>query len=176
MGQKEKTNLILVGYRAVGKSTLSKKLRGKLGLRRICTDKVIEKKLGMSIKDYVAKNDWPSFRKVETEVLKEYSSQKGLILDTGGGIVHSQENRDLIKNAGVVIYLHTDFSALIYRLKLSNKRPPLKPGVSLEDEVRSLLEERDPWYSEVADRKVKVNRLFLARVLEEIISHYKELA
>ena len=71
------------------------------------TDHEIERRCGADIPWIFDVEGESSFRKRESNVLDELTKQQGIVLATGGGIVHSEANRDLLKLRGTIIYLKT---------------------------------------------------------------------
>ncbi len=149
-----KTNKIFfIGPRASGKTTLGKKVATILNREFIDTDEFITKIYNMSISSLVHQKGWDFFRKIEHEtILKICNSKKNCIIATGGGIILLKENRKLLREHGTVFYLKTPLEVLLNRLKDSpsdTTRPPLTQ-LSLEDEVRVILKEREKFYEQTA--------------------------
>ncbi len=53
-------NLVLIGYRGTGKSTVGTLLAELLGMSYVCMDNEIAINAGLSIPEIVAKNGWPA--------------------------------------------------------------------------------------------------------------------
>ena len=77
-------NIILIGYRGTGKSTIGKILAAKTGRRYISTDERIVEKAGMHIPQIVEKHGWTHFRAVQTTVAAEGSGLSNHVIDTRG--------------------------------------------------------------------------------------------
>jgi len=90
-----KMNLVLIGYRGTGKSSVAEILAKRFAAKKVSTDELIVQKAGMSIPEIVEKYGWEHFREVESEVVKEVCKEDDLIIDAGGGVVLREEN---IKN------------------------------------------------------------------------------
>src|SRR3989338_8486532 len=80
-------NLVLIGMRGSGKSTIARLLSKRLKKEHVELDVLIERQAGMSIQDIVEKNGWEYFRDLETKLVKEVSANDGAVVSTGGGIV-----------------------------------------------------------------------------------------
>ncbi|NTW07909.1 MAG: shikimate kinase, partial [Syntrophaceae bacterium] len=80
-------NVVLIGYRACGKSTVGKLLAEKLKIAFLDTDLLIEENLGMPIKEIVASQGWDYFRAREKEAVQELAQRSECVIATGGGVV-----------------------------------------------------------------------------------------
>lgn len=143
--------LFLIGPRGSGKSTVAKILGKKLHCLVQDADTIATTLAGMSVADLVAGKGWPAFREVEHKALAE-AAGKGGIIATGGGIVLSPENRELMRREGLVFYLSAPPQVLAQRL-MRNPRPDLRPALTTLDpvaEMAAVLAERDPLYRTTA--------------------------
>ena len=85
-------NIVLIGYRGTGKSTVGKVLAAKLGRTLVSTDKEIVRRTGRSIPEIVAEQGWEHFRNLESEVCTDLAGRDNLVIDTGGGAILRQQN------------------------------------------------------------------------------------
>ncbi|HBZ90659.1 MAG TPA: hypothetical protein DEO62_06540, partial [Lachnospiraceae bacterium] len=99
-----------------GKSTVGIKLAKLYGMKFYDTDEMIEEKAGMKISEIFEKYGEAAFRDMETELIREAASWKNAVISTGGGMPVREENRELLKKAGAVIYLKTDAKTTVSRL------------------------------------------------------------
>ena len=140
-------NVYLVGPRASGKSTLGRMLAQALGRPFVDLDEAFVERVGRTIAEVVEADGWERFRELETEVLQGVSGAGGQVVATGGGAVLKAPNRELL-GRGVVVYLQADAEAVVARL-LAELKPDQRPALtdlSLEDEVRKTVLEREPYY------------------------------
>ena len=99
------SNLVLVGMAACGKTTIGKILAKQTGRKFVDTDELIEQKAGMTIPEIFNKFSERRFREIETEVISELYLKNGLIISTGGGAILKQENRDMLRANGKVVFI-----------------------------------------------------------------------
>ena len=145
-------NIFFIGPRASGKSSLGRKMAMRLGRPFVDTDHFFADHTGAPIATYVEEHGWEGFRDMEAEVFAAVCRNAGQIVACGGGIPLRPENRQLMKS-GVVFYLKTAPHTLAERLALDpnhDQRPSLT-GESIEAEIETVLEEREPLYEKCAD-------------------------
>ena len=80
-------NIILIGYRGTGKSTVGQVLAARLGRQLISTDAEVVKRAGRTIPEIVTLHGWEHFRDLESQVCQELSGRADLVIDTGGGAI-----------------------------------------------------------------------------------------
>lgn len=132
----------LVGFMGVGKTTLGAAVAGELGLRFYDLDERIERDLGARIRDIFANEGEEGFRSHETRVLRDLvTSGAGGVVATGGGTFTIEQNRALMKEAGVAVWLDAPIDAIIDRVG-GDERPLWRN----EAEARALAERREKYY------------------------------
>ncbi len=168
------SNIILIGFMGCGKSTVGIRLSYKL--RRIVedTDKLIEKKAGMSIKEIFATKGESAFREMETGCLRELLlTREEKIISTGGGLPMKRENHPLLKELGTVVYLQISPECVWERLKNDTTRPLLQCDDPFA-KIKDLLAMRAPLYEEAADIVVNVDCKDMEEVLRELMMRLKD--
>ena len=101
-------NIILCGMMGCGKTTCARLLGNQLGLQVVDTDDLVVEKAGMSISDLFAAQGETAMRDLETQVAQELSQKQDLVIATGGGLPLREENRNLLRTTGVVVFLRRD--------------------------------------------------------------------
>jgi len=154
---------VLLGFMGAGKSTIARNLAPDF----VDMDTLIEERLGMSIARFFEEKGEAAFRQVEEEVLADLL-KTDKVISTGGGIVISPRNRDLLKQNPENIYLKADFETLYQRISLDkDNQRPLFLNNSKED-LEAIFNERQIWYEEVANQIVDVSRLSPEEIIEEL--------
>jgi len=166
---KKYKNIYLVGLMGSGKTTLGKILSKKLDKIFYDSDQVIEEKLGVDVPMIFEYEGEAGFREREKDILKELVNIQNIVLATGGGIILSKSNRDLLAKNGIVIYLKSNQKDLILRMKNDKTRPLLKNG-NIEEIIKKLYKEREPLYEEIADFEIMTKNKRIHEIVNEIIN------
>jgi len=121
---KMKSNVVLVGFMASGKTTIAKRLAESLNYQFIDTDQEIEKETGLTINEIFKTKGEKYFRELESNYLKE-ACLEGCVVATGGGMPCFNDNMKMLRSIGSVVYLNTPFNIIIERLKEQHDTRPL---------------------------------------------------
>ena len=165
-------NIFIVGPMGSGKSTVGKIISSELFLNFFDTDEEIEARTGASIDWIFDLEGEEGFRKRESKILEEMVQQNSIVLSTGGGIILSESNRELLSSRGTVFYLATPIAVQLDRTSKDKDRPLLKngdPGKILEE----LHVARESLYEGVADYIVNTEGKSSQEVSTEIIKLVK---
>jgi len=165
-------NIILVGLMGSGKTTIGKQLSKSLERKFLDTDHAIEEKTGVDVSTIFELEGEEGFRSREHNFLRELKDSQKLVIATGGGIVLSSENRDLLKKIGCVVYLRSNIKDLVSRLK-DDKTRPLIQNVNLSQKINELFHERDPLYASIADYIIETKNKNINIIKEEIMELIK---
>jgi len=160
--------LILIGPMASGKSTVGRRLSKRLKLDFIDVDEEVEKSAGVSISWIFDVEGEKKFRERESRALINSLNVDNSVIATGGGVILTEQNRNLLKK-GTVIYLETSIQTQLERTLNDNKRPLLKKSENAEQILRELKAIRDPLYEECANITINEGKNSHNAVVDEII-------
>ena len=132
------------------------------------SDRVIEERIGCSIKEFFAREGEELFRNVEASVIDDLTQMRGVVIATGGGAVLRPENRGHLHNRSKVVYLKSAPEELARRLKHDTNRPLLQVGDPLA-KLRDLYAVRDPLYTETAHFTIETGRPSVATLVNMIV-------
>ena len=163
-------NIFIVGPMGSGKSTVGKIISDELFLNFFDTDDEIESRTGASIDWIFDLEGEEGFRKRESSILEEMVKQNSIVLSTGGGIILSDSNREMLSSRGTVFYLSTPISVQIERTSKDKDRPLLKNGDPKEILTR-LQKERKDLYESVSDHVIETENKSSQEVASEIINY-----
>ncbi len=169
-------NIVIIGYRCCGKTSVAKVLAERLDKEFVDTDYLLIEKAGCTIDEIVSNHGWEYFRKIEADVVKEVSSLDNLVIATGGGVVIHRENISTLKKNGFVVWLYSDIDIIRKRLiedTVSDENRPSLTGDDPSDEIKAVLEEREPLYEGASDIAVDTGKMSIGEVADLIIEEIK---
>ena len=164
-------NIVLIGFRCSGKTSVGEALAGMLKRSFLDTDELIEQRAGRSIDSIIESHGWDHFRGIEREVILEVSRKDGLIVATGGGIVLDASNVRQLKRNGLIVWLKGSADVLKKRMQQhqkSGKSRPSLTGTAPEDEIQEVLKIRAPLYERAGDIAVDVDALSVTDIAAAI--------
>lgn len=174
-------NLVLIGLRGCGKSSVSRHLAQLSKRPLLSTDLLISyEQGGRSIAEIVAdcQGDWRPFRDMEYDVASKVAALDGIIIDTGGGMVvdwngqreeiFSERKVSLLKRNGLLVWLHGDVQRLAAKVESDQARPALSDQLGVEE----VMQRRLPFYQQAADWVVDVEGKTRKALAREIIQWF----
>ncbi len=170
--------IILIGYRATGKSSVAMLLANRLQWRLIDTDPMIEEVAGKSIAKIFAENGETVFRDLEASIMASVLRETdSLVISTGGGAPLREKSRLLMKKNGLVFWLTASPKTIALRMNLDattvNRRPSLT-GLSPLQEIEEVLAKRTPIYQDVAHYVINTENRSLEEIVNQIFNLYKQ--
>jgi shikimate kinase len=165
-------NLVLIGYRATGKTSVGSRLAEALDRPFVDLDQVLVREAGRSIAAIVAQGGWAEFRRLEKELVARYRDASGKVLATGGGVVLDPDNVAALQENGILIWLTADPAAIQARLAQDQPRDANRPSLTGGDAVRevlAVLEARAPLYQAAAEISVDTTHRSVAQVVKLVL-------
>lgn len=155
-------NLVLIGMPSSGKSEIGRLAAKRLGREFFDSDEVVTEKTGKTPEEIIKTRGEESFRRIESEALKELALKSGAVIATGGGAVTIEENVYNLSRNGVLIYLKRDAE------KLTAKNRPL----SEKEGIFALQAKRRPLY-EAAAEETADNNGDIEHGVKEVLKAYE---
>lgn len=165
--------IFLVGMMGAGKTTIGRHLARTLGWEFVDLDHELEARCGVRVALIFDIEGEQGFRKRESAVLDECTRRSGIVLATGGGAILSPENRRLLRERGVVVYLRASIDELFRRVERDRNRPLLQtcnPRQRLQD----LLEQREPLYHDAASLVFDTGTMPITQTVRSLVRHLQE--
>jgi shikimate kinase len=163
-------NVVLIGYRGTGKSTVGKIVAARLGRVLVSTDAEIVKLSGQTIPDIVEQHGWEYFRDLESKVCQELAGRNGLVIDTGGGAILRSRNVEVLKETGRLFWLTASVGTITERIGHDTQRPSLTGIKSFVDEIQDVLRERTPKYQAAAEYIIETDGRSASEVADDILA------
>ncbi|MDG3064129.1 shikimate kinase [Thauera mechernichensis] len=163
--------LILIGMMGAGKTTVGKELARRRKLRFADCDHEIVARTGVTIPTIFEIEGEAGFRRRETQMMDELTLEPDIVIATGGGVVIAPENRALMRERGVVVYLNVPPQILYERTRHDRNRPLLQVE-NPRQRIDELYRQRDPLYREVAHIIVdggRTNPGTMVRLIEDAL-------
>ncbi len=167
--EKKTPNIVLVGFMGTGKTSIGRRLSTQLRMRYVDTDDVIERDSQRRISDIFSKDGEPAFRELESEAVRQVSKLDNHIISTGGGVVLKETNMVELRRNGIIFCLTATAEEIYQRVRHQSHRPLLQTPDALT-KIRSMLEERHPYYAK-ADYMVETT----GRSFGEVMAYIKRV-
>ncbi|MCL2639450.1 MAG: shikimate kinase [Phycisphaerales bacterium] len=166
-------NIVLIGYRGTGKSTIGKKLAERLRRDFVDTDTLLVERAGKTIKQIFETEGEPGFRDREAAVIAEVANRDNLVIAVGGGAVLRPANVTALKKNGRLIWLQANATVLHARITAdpataANRPNLLAGGGGGAAEIEILLAARTPLYKAAADATLDVTNLSVEQAVEAL--------
>jgi shikimate kinase len=169
-------NIILIGYRCSGKTSVGKRLARKQGWSFVDTDDRLTEKAGRSVKDIVEESGWEGFRRMEWEVVQAVCEQDNTVIATGGGAVLDPDSVAAMQKSGRVVWLKVSPQTAKQRMTQDRHTDEFRPSLTsqgLYDEIAAVLAERAPLYEQAMDVSIDTDNKAIDEIVDEIINGFK---
>ncbi|NML18691.1 shikimate kinase [Azohydromonas sp. G-1-1-14] len=150
-----------------GKTTIGRRLARELGVPFHDSDHEIERRIGGSIREFFALRGEAAFRDLEHAVITDLAREATGVLATGGGTVLREANRQALRGAGTVVYLHATPQSLHERLRHDRSRPLLQVEDPLQ-RLHELFSQRDGFYRASAHLVLDTGHGHIGRSVHEL--------
>lgn len=169
-----KRNIILIGFMGCGKTSVGSRLSRRLHRPMTDTDQMIEEISKMTVSEIFDRMGEEGFRRMETQCLKRLLEEtEAQIISVGGGLPVREENRCLLGQLGIVIYLRVTPMTVCRRLASDTSRPLLQ-GENSEERVQTLMAQRRDIYEAVSDIIIDADDKEFDEIIDEIINRTGE--
>ena len=163
-------NIVLIGMRGSGKTTVGKILAQKMSREFIEMDELITRKAGLTIPEIVAKHGWEKFRDIEEEITGEVAGRDNIINASGGGVVTREKNIAKLKKSGILVWLQASVDTLVNHTGEDTDRPPLGEGRTRREDMEITFKERKPLYQQAADLAINTESKTPEEVADLVIN------
>lgn len=165
-------HIFLTGFMGAGKTTVGQELANLLGWPLVDTDELAVRREGRSIAKIFEKSGEGYFRRLENFLLKELSKQPSAVVSCGGGIAIREENVDVMKSCGQIVYLEAAPKTILARVMHTTHRPLLEGKKNVAD-ISAMMEARVPYYAKAADVTICVDGKEKNEIAREIKERLK---
>jgi shikimate kinase len=168
-----KDSIALIGFMATGKSVVGKALVKQLGrdYEFLETDEIVIKLAGKTIPEIFSEEGEAVFRHYEIEACRKISKERKIVVSCGGGIVLNQINIDNLRKNCYIFLLEASIQEIYKRVKKDGiKSRPLIDTIAPLEDIKELLEDRQPLYYSAADFKIKTTNKSIKRIVRKIIT------
>ena len=163
--------ITLTGFMFSGKSSVGRKLAGRLGLKFVDLDSEIVRAAGSPIEKIFAEQGESEFRRLEREAVERVLPRPGQVVAVGGGAVIDPINLEIIRKHSYIIWLKVSVQTVLERWKESRgRRRPLLQVEDPEQQIIRLLTERSKFYSR-CDFSIESDGLTVGEAVDNILQH-----
>ncbi|MCA0870125.1 shikimate kinase [Seohaeicola saemankumensis] len=142
-----KKTVVMVGMMGAGKTAVGRALAARLGVPFLDSDAEIEAAANMTIPEIFQRDGEPFFRRKESQVIKRLLEEERGVLSTGGGAFLAEDNRRMISDKGISVWLKADLPVLWNRVRHKETRPLLQTR-DPRGTLAGLYEARVPLYAQ----------------------------
>jgi len=172
-------NIVFIGFASCGKSATALEISRRLTLRFIDIDREIETRYArtrakkLNYRDIIQQEGMPFFFDMEHAVLAELEQVSGCVIAPGGGAPMREQNRELLKRLGIIIYLRTDPAVLFERMQTKGLPLFLREDPSMEH-LERLWRERHAVYAQLADHAIDNTHLNISTTADCAMAALRE--
>ena len=167
-------NIVLIGYRCSGKSTVGSLIASRMGRNFLDTDDLIAEDATCPIDQIIQRKGWHYFRGIEKQIIERVTRKTHAVIATGGGVVVDEENIKRLKSTGWVVWLKGKPEVLRERMAKEQGSGRVRPSLTGADpleEIREVLSVRKPFYERAGDLVVDTSTLSIRDAADLIIEN-----
>ena len=164
------SNIVLIGFMGTGKSTVGKVAASRLNLVFVDIDSIIEMREQKTIASIFSDYGEKYFRKLEKDIVREYSQKSGQVISTGGGVVLDPDNMKSLKSNGVIILLKARLEIILRNVSQDRTRPLLQSENPMA-RIMELLASREQYYKD-NHYEINISDISVDEVANKVISIY----
>ncbi len=178
-------NIVLIGMKHCGKSTLGAALAARRGWAFVDVDAEIERAFAaetgerLSVREIYRRHGPETFRRLEGQVVEHLAAGRTgpeaqpCVIAVGGQTAINPASRGLLRQLGLVVYLQVDGAELFRRVQAGGLPPFLDPARP-EAHFHEIHQQRRPLYEQQADLTVNLDRLTPAEALAVVLERIEE--
>ncbi len=163
--------IVLIGFRATGKSTIGRRLSALLNWEYFSTDLEVQTQTGVSIAELVDEKGWQHFRRQEHHAVLAATEKSSSIIDCGGGVVEDEKNMRLLAQNSLLVWVDADITDIYRRMSRDKEQRPLLDQSDLLADIESNYERRLPLYRKYAQLRVDSSYQTLEDVCRKIMEY-----
>lgn len=167
-------NIYLIGLMGAGKTTIGRQLANALRVPFYDSDKAIEEQTGVDITTIFEYEGEEGFRVREQNMIQELTQIDGIVLATGGGVILKEQNRQILKKKGFVVYLECSIDKILQRTRRDNQRPLLNTD-DPRGRIETLFSQRKDFYMSTSDFSIDTSTMQSKSVVQHILDEYNAI-
>ena len=148
--------IILIGYRASGKTTVGRIVADQLAWPLLDVDRGIQQRSGMTLTTLYQEQGESRYRQIEAQVVAQMCAQNPAVISYGAGTIMQAANERIAGDDSLVIYLELTAEELWRRIQADPHSATTRPNLSTGgiQEVVEMLGRRSPVYQRCADLRL----------------------
>jgi shikimate kinase len=165
-------NIVLIGYRGAGKSSIGRALAERLGKPFVDTDTILQERAGRSIRQIFEEQGERVFREHEARAVQAACLNENAVISVGGGAVMNPDNAARLRDAGRIVWLRAPADVLWQRICGDEASDAQRPRLTFKgglEEIVHKLAQREPVYESLADQILDTDRLSMEAAVYQII-------
>ena len=166
------TNITLIGMSGCGKSFIGEKLAKRLNYKFLDTDKIIQKKIKLTLQQMIDRFGDDKLLKIEEKTILELGKLNNYVISPGGSVIYSIKAMNFLKKNSIIVFLNTSFKIINNPVLGQNRRGVIKLK---KKGLKALFKERQPFYKKYADVTVNISKDFDTDIIIEEIAYNNEM-